>query len=145
MMIVKRRMVAFQFLATLIAAGLIASAAPPEIGEPVLRTPSMPDWQLRYKVDPEYPAAAVERRIQGIVRFTATIGKDGQIERLRLISGHPLLVRAARVAAEQWIYRPTLSGGKPIRVITTVDIHFQLDSYGRPLKNGNPDSKRTGD
>ena len=138
-------MVAFQFLAMLIAAGLAASAAPRETGEPVLRTPLLPESQLRYKVEPEYRAAAVERRIQGIVRFTATIGKDGQIERLRLISGHPLLVRAARVAAEQWIYRPTLSGGKPIRVITTVDIHFQLDSYGRPLKNGNPDSKRTGD
>ena len=138
-------MIAFQFLATLIAAGLTASASAQHNGEPVLRTPSLPESQLLHKVEPEYPAAALQRRIQGTVRFTATIGKDGHIERLRLISGHPLLVRAARVAAEQWIYRPTLSGGKPIRVITTIDIHFQLDSYGRPLKNGNPDSKRTGD
>jgi len=103
--------------------------------EPVLRTPSMPEWSLVRKVDPEYPVAALQHRIQGIVRFEALIGKDGRIEGLRLLAGHPLLTRAARKAAQQWIYHPTLRGGKPFRVITEIDIQFRIDPYGRPLKD----------
>jgi periplasmic protein TonB len=137
-------MVAFRFLATLIVAGLVAAAAPQVTDEPVLRTPSMPEWKLLHRVDPEYPSAALQHRIQGTVRFSASIGKDGHIERLRLISGHPLLVRAAREAAQQWIYRPTLLGNKPVRVMTEIEIHFQLDPYGKPLKKENPDSNRRG-
>lgn len=135
-------MVVFRFLATLIVAGLVATAAPQATGEPVLRTPSIPEWKLLHKVDPEYPSAALQHRIQGTVRFSASIGKDGHVERLRLISGHPLLVRAAREAAQQWIYRPTLFGDKPVRVMTRIEIHFQLDPYGRPLRNDHPDSSQ---
>jgi periplasmic protein TonB len=94
----------------------------------------MPEWQLLHRVDPEYPSAALAHRIQGTVRFSAIIAKDGHIEALRLISGHPLLVPAARKAAQQWIYRPTLLGDKPVRVITTIDVPFRLDAYGNPAK-----------
>jgi protein TonB len=127
-------MIALRFLSTLIVTGLVAAAAPQTTDEPVLRTPSMPEWKLLHGVDPEYPSAALQYRIQGTVRFSASIGKDGHIERLRLISGHPLLVRAAREAAQQWIYRPTLLGNKPVRVMTEIEIHFQLDPYGKPLR-----------
>jgi protein TonB len=137
-------MVAFRFLAALIVAGIVAAAAPPATDEPVLRTPSMPAWKLLHRVDPEYPSAALQHRIQGTVRFSASIGKDGHIERLRLISGHPLLVRAAREAAQQWIYRPTLLGNIPVRVMTEIEVHFQLNPYGQPLKKDHPDSNRTG-
>jgi protein TonB len=43
-----------------------------------------------------YPPLAKQARIQGTVRFTAIIGKDGTIQNLQLVSGHPLLVEAAR-------------------------------------------------
>lgn len=128
-------MAVLRLIATLIVAYLVAAGAPQPADEPVLRTPSMPEWKLLYKIDPDYPSAALQHRIQGTVRFSAIIGKDGHIERLRLISGHPLLVRAAREAAQQWIYRPTLLGDKPVRVITQIEVHFQLDPYGKPLKN----------
>lgn len=95
-------------------------------GDQVLRTPSMPDWKLIHKVDPEYPAAALRNRIHGDVRFECLIGRDGRVERLRLIGGHPLLVRAARDAARQWIYEPSFVGNKPVRVITVIDVQFQL-------------------
>jgi len=130
-------MVLLRLTAMSFVVGIALPAAPQAADEQVLRVPSMPDWQLIHKVDPEYPAAALHRRIQGTVRFSALIGKDGRVETLRLISGHPLLVRAARKAAQQWVYSPTLIGGKPIRVITLVDIHFQLDPSGNPLKNDN--------
>ena len=48
------------------------------------------------KPKPVYPPLAKQARIQGTVRFTAVIGKDGTIQNLQLVSGHPLLVPAAR-------------------------------------------------
>jgi outer membrane biosynthesis protein TonB len=101
-------------------AALAYSAATQPADEPVLRVPFLPGTQLVYKVEPVYPEAAVEHRIQGTVRFIAVIGKKGNIRSLRLISGHPLLVLAARQAVRQWVYRPTLLGDKPVFVLTTV-------------------------
>ena len=128
-------MAVLRFVAMVAVAGMVVAAAPQIANEPVLRTPSIPEWKLLHKIDPEYPSAALQGRIQGTVRFNAILGTDGHVERLRLISGHPLLVRAAREAAQQWIYRPTLLGDKPVRVITHIEVHFQLDPYGNPLKN----------
>jgi hypothetical protein len=55
------------------------------------------------------------------------LGNDGHIEQLQLISGHPLLVRAAREAVRQWIFRPTLPGGEPVRVTGRIQVAFWLD------------------
>jgi hypothetical protein len=63
-------------------------------------------------------------RIQGNVRFHTLIGKDGQIEELQLISGHPQLVPSATAAVKQWRYRRTILNGKPVEVVTTVDVNF---------------------
>lgn len=126
-------------LAVLIPAiGLFAAAAFQAGAEHVLRMRSIPEWQILHKVDPEYPAAALRNRIQGTVLFAAVIGKDGRIERLRLVSGHPLLRRAAQEAVQQWVYRSQSLAGKPVRVSTEISVRFQLDPYGRPVK---PDSK----
>lgn len=121
-------------LASTFVAGLVLTvAAPQETEEAVLRAPSVQEWKLLRKVEPKYPAVAVQHRIQGVVRFTGVIGKDGSVERLSLISGHPLLVRAAIEAAQRWVYRPTLLGDKPVRVITQIAVHFELDPSGKPL------------
>lgn len=81
---------------------------------------------LIQKVTPVYPAEAKAARIQGVVRFTATISKDGSVEQLDLVSGHPLLVPAARDAVLQWRYRPVLLNGNPVEVVTQIDINFTL-------------------
>jgi TonB family protein len=81
---------------------------------------------LIHKVDPVYPPLAYQARIQGTVRFTVIIGRDGRIQNLQLLSGHPLLVEAARQAVSQWEYRPTLLNGSPVEVVTQVDVNFTL-------------------
>jgi TonB family protein len=83
-------------------------------------------FNLIHKVDPVYPPLAYQARIQGTVRFTAIIGKDGRVQHLQLVSGHPLLVQAAREAVSQWEYRPTLLNGSPVEVVTMVDVNFTL-------------------
>jgi outer membrane biosynthesis protein TonB len=83
-------MAILRLTAIVVAIGLALAAAPQAAEEDVLRMPAMPQWKLLSKVDPKYPPAALRQRIEGAVRFEAVIGKDGHIERLRLVSGHPL-------------------------------------------------------
>jgi TonB family protein len=78
------------------------------------------------KVDPVYPPLAMQARISGQVRFAVIIGKDGTIQNVQLVSGHPLLVAAATDAVKQYAYKPTLLNGNPVEVITQVDVDFVL-------------------
>ena len=78
------------------------------------------------QVAPVYPALARQARISGQVRLEAIIAKNGKIENLQVISGHPLLVQAALEAVRQWVYRPTLLNGDPVEVMTLIDVNFGL-------------------
>jgi protein TonB len=78
------------------------------------------------KVQPTYPALAKQARIQGHVLLRAEISKDGQIQNLQLISGHPMLAPAAIEAVKQWRYKPYLLNGEPVAVDTEVDVIFSL-------------------
>ena len=78
------------------------------------------------QVKPIYPALAKQARIQGTVELSAIIGKDGKVQDLKLVRGHPLLVPAALQAVRDWEYRPTLLNGEPVEVATTIDVNFTL-------------------
>ena len=75
---------------------------------------------------PAYPPLARQARIQGTVRLEAVISKDGAIQNLEVVSGHPLLIQSALAAVQQWRYQPTLLNGAPVEVITTIDVNFTL-------------------
>jgi protein TonB len=78
------------------------------------------------RVNPVYPPLAKQARIQGLVKLEGVIAKDGTIEQLRLLSGHPLLAPAALAAVKQWRYRPTLLNGEPVEVVAPIEVHFIL-------------------
>jgi protein TonB len=78
------------------------------------------------KVIPQYPPIARAARISGIVRLIGTVGKDGTIQNLQVVSGHPMLARAAMEAVQQWIYKPTLLNGNPVEVIAPIEVSFTL-------------------
>jgi len=82
--------------------------------------------RLINKVEPVYPPLARNARVQGQVVLTAIISKDGIIQDLRVLSGHPLLVQAALDAVRQWRYKPYLLNGEPVEVETTVTVNFTL-------------------
>lgn len=65
-------------------------------------------------------------KIQGVVRLNVTVGRDGTVQHIEAISGHPLLVPPAQEAVKQWEYRPTLLNGQPVEVLTQVDVNFSL-------------------
>lgn len=81
---------------------------------------------LLNKVMPEYPRLARMARIQGDVVLHAVIGKGGEIEGLRIVSGPPPLRAAAQSAVRQWRYRPYLLNGRPIEVETQITVKFIL-------------------
>jgi protein TonB len=78
------------------------------------------------KVSPNYPPLARQARIQGTVILQAEISKDGSIQNLRLLSGHPMLAPAAIEAVKQWKYKPYLLNGEPVEVETQVQVNFTL-------------------
>ena len=78
------------------------------------------------QVKPTYPALARSARIQGVVVLQAVISKDGSIENLHLVSGHPMLAPAAIDAVKQWKYKPYFLNGEPVEVETTINVNFTL-------------------
>jgi periplasmic protein TonB len=78
------------------------------------------------KVQPPYPPLARQARIQGNVVLQALISKDGSIENLRLISGHPMLAPSALEAVKQWRYKPYFLNGEPVEVETQITVIFSL-------------------
>jgi len=55
-------------------------------------------------------------------------GKDGNVQNLQIVSGHPLLAPAAIEAVKQWRYKPFLLNGQPVEVETTVTVNFRVHS-----------------
>jgi protein TonB len=78
------------------------------------------------RVQPNYPPLARQARIQGQVVLQAEISKEGAIQNLQLISGHPMLAPAAIEAVKQWRYKPYLLNGEPVAVDTQVVVNFTL-------------------
>jgi protein TonB len=117
--------------------GIIASAAPPPpIAVPKAVVPTPPQrvkvsagvtaGLLMTKVQPSYPPLAKQARIQGTVVLQAVIGKDGSIQNLRAVSGHPMLIQSAIDAVRQWRYKPYFLNGEPVEVDTQVTVNFTL-------------------
>ena len=82
--------------------------------------------RLVNRVQPLYPPLARQTRISGTVKLHAIIGKNGAVEQLQVVSGHPLLVQSALDAVRQWRYQPTLLNGDPVEVDTEIDVVFSL-------------------
>lgn len=82
--------------------------------------------QLKHRVQPQYPQEARDNRIQGTVRLHVVLSTSGKIQQLDVVSGDPILAKAAAEAVRQWLYKPMLLNGEPVEVDTTVDVVFSL-------------------
>jgi TonB family protein len=81
---------------------------------------------LLRKAWPEYPFSAKRNHITGAVVLDATIGKDGHVQNLRVVSGPRELQEASIEAVHQWIYKPYLLNGEPVAVRTVINVIFTL-------------------
>lgn len=90
----------------------------------------MMEGNLVHQVQPVYPALARQARIQGSVVLRAVIDREGKIENLQVLSGHPMLVPAAMDAVREWRYRPYYLNEQPIEVETQITVNFTLSDGG---------------
>jgi len=81
---------------------------------------------LLKKVQPMYPQNAMAMHVEGAVELMATISKTGTIANLKVLSGPPLLTRAASDAVKQWKYAPYLLNGEPVEIQTQITVNFKL-------------------
>jgi periplasmic protein TonB len=84
------------------------------------------DGSLIHRVEPDYPRIAIITRLSGTVVLRATIGTNGEVHGIEVLSGNPILAEAARAAVRQWRYRPTLLDGQPVEVETQITVNFVL-------------------
>jgi protein TonB len=110
--------------------GIISSTpvAVPKVATPqrVRVSAGVTEGLLIHKVQPTYPPLARSARIQGQVVLQAVIGKDGTIQGLHAVSGHPMLTPAAIDAVKQWRYKPYFLNGEPVEVDTQITVNFTL-------------------
>lgn len=122
-------------LANKLSVGFVPALAT-RIEQPV-RTPPQPEKpraiggdvleaKILNRVIPEYPPLARQARISGIVHLVGVIGRDGVVKSLQVVGGHPMLVKSALAAVEQWRYRPTLLNGEPVEVVAPITVNFTL-------------------
>jgi protein TonB len=124
-----------------IMAVILTPSAPARPAPPVVRTapPAAPAAPPRvrigglvkaaeaiHRVEPVYPALALQLHISGVVELEGVVGVDGRIRELKPKSGHPLLIRAALEAVAQWLFRPTTLNGEPVEVVQPVVVRFNL-------------------
>ena len=78
-------------------------------------------------VAPEYPELARRARLGGIVILQATINREGGVSDVEVLRGLGLgLDEAAIAAVTQWMYTPTFYNGRPVEILLTVTVQFQL-------------------
>lgn len=95
--------------------------------QPVRVDPKVMEAKVKHKERPKYPDDAKAAQVVGTVVMQVIIGKDGSVREAKLISGPPMLVKAAQNAVKKWKYEPTLLNGEPVEVSTMVSIAFSLD------------------
>ncbi|MGA2509159.1 MAG: TonB family protein [Candidatus Acidiferrales bacterium] len=104
---------------------------PPETharpNRPVVMSTGVMAASLINQVRPDYPPIAEQMRLSGTVELRAIIGTDGAIRQIEVVSGNPILARAAVEAVRQWRYRPTRLSGQLVEVETLISVNFVLD------------------
>jgi TonB family protein len=81
---------------------------------------------LIYNPMPAYPAAASAEHVQGEVKLSADVDREGKVQSVRVISGPPLLRDAALSAVGRWRYRPYQSAGRAVPMAAIEVLDFEL-------------------
>jgi TonB family protein len=99
--------------------------AAPATPEPPIRIGGhLEPAEIVKKTFPKYPPVAMQARVEGTVVLEATIGEDGKLHDIKVISGHPLLIGAATECIRNWRYRPAVLNGEIISSPATIEVRF---------------------
>ncbi len=105
-----------------------APSTPPvstqSLNEPVPVSEATERALLIQSVKPEYPPEAAAQKLHGTVVLQAIIGRDGQVEDLKIVRGYFLLGKAAIAAVKQWHFQPYSVNGRAAQTQTVITIDF---------------------
>jgi TonB family protein len=85
-----------------------------------------------------YPEEAREKQLQGQVWVKFSVSESGDVAGVEVISGDPVLARAAVDAAKKWKFKPFIKNGKPIAVTTKIPFDFAFSSTVSDTKEVEP-------
>lgn len=100
---------------------------PPEEDEPIV-----PFFALSEKPEvvrqskPEYPELARKAGIEGRVTVKVLINTKGDVEKVEVVKGHPMLDDAAVESARQWKFKPGKQRDRTVKVWMNIPIDFKL-------------------
>jgi len=99
---------------------------PEERGEYHYQSVTMP--QLLHQTTPSYTEEAIEAKVQGIIILQAVIRKDGTVGNFKILRGlgYGLDERAIEEVSNNWRFRPGTREGKPVDVLATIEVQFNL-------------------
>ncbi|MGH9713672.1 MAG: TonB family protein [Candidatus Acidiferrales bacterium] len=114
-------------LAGITSASHIPTLAPPTIQpeQPVRIGGNVKEPRLISSVLPVYPIGARQLGLEGDVVVNTTIDKIGNVVKMHVASGPPLLRQAALDAVRRWKYEPSMLDGQPVAVEMQVTIKFR--------------------
>src|SRR4051812_4334407 len=77
------------------------------------------------KPAPEYSAVARQMKVTGHVEVEATVGTDGLVESVKVLTGNPLLTASAVTAVKKWKFTPFTQNGEPAKALTVLSFDFK--------------------
>lgn len=120
-----------QFVIVLVSIPSMSQEQAPTTSQVVVSVaPGVAAEHLVQKVEPEYPPKAIDAQIQGDVLLDATIGKNGEVKDVRVVTGNPALAHSAVDAVRHWRYTPFTDQGQPIETRTQITVSFVLTKSG---------------
>ena len=75
---------------------------------------------------PPYPAMARQIHVFGQVQVQILVDENGKVVSAQAVSGHPLLVTAAKDAALRARFTPTKLNGVPVKIQGVITYNFVL-------------------
>lgn len=96
-------------------------------GTPPAQSPA--SERLRVEESPEvltYPIAP-STSLKGRVALRAVVGTNGTVTNIAVLTGNPLLARAAQRAVRHWRYASHEANGKPVEAETDIVVNFLGD------------------
>lgn len=84
--------------------------------------------ELLKQVKPEYPRAAREAGLQGVVLVEFTAGRDGRVQDAVVIEGHELFRKPSLEALSGFWFNPGRQNERIVEVRMFIFLRFQMNS-----------------
>lgn len=126
-----------------VCADLGAEREPVPRLEPAQRPSADDTVRPLIQVQPEYPAAAAARRLEGWVELAVTIGESGLVQRAEVLRSEPAGVfdAAASAAVRRWRYPPVT---EPRSIVERIEFRAPIEPLAAAAPLAEPDQAAAG-